>query len=130
MLYLVMMNITKKWTGRRQDRGKSIRSCRFSLKKGYPGISNFPFGRANLANLTWYVKDLHYNTSKGRTPKKLALPKVTNNICYIHFSADKVIVLPKSSLYQAYRLLILIVKDSQSHTLFFLFPYSLFLFVT
>lgn len=44
MLYLAMMDITKKWTGHRQDwgGGRSIRSWRFSLKKDYPDYKQLP----------------------------------------------------------------------------------------
>lgn len=36
MLYLAMMDITKKWTGHRQDWGRSIPSQRYILRRGYP----------------------------------------------------------------------------------------------
>ena len=35
MLYLAMMDITKKWTGHRQDWGRYIPSLRYLLKNGY-----------------------------------------------------------------------------------------------
>lgn len=36
MLYPAMMDITKKWTGHRQDWGRSIPSQRYILRRGYP----------------------------------------------------------------------------------------------
>ena len=36
MLYLAMMDITKKWTGHHRTGDRSIRSWRYFLKNGYP----------------------------------------------------------------------------------------------
>ena len=42
MLYLAMMDITKNGQGTDRIGGRSIRSWRFSLKKGYPDYKQFP----------------------------------------------------------------------------------------
>ena len=47
MLYLATMDITKKWTGRRQDWGPIIPSLRSSSPTGYPAKPNRKHKPAN-----------------------------------------------------------------------------------
>ena len=42
MLYLAMTDITKKWTGKRKDWGKSTHSLKYSLPIDYLGIIKLP----------------------------------------------------------------------------------------
>lgn len=85
MLYLAMMDITKKWTGHRQNWGQIHSQLEIFFEERLSGLYVVS-GLARLARPALLDMSRNGIIYKPRQNlKKVALPRVTNDISYISF---------------------------------------------